>query len=218
MVLARPELLDARPWGARLPAHTSIVLDPLSAGESRELVAASSPSRSPPPPRSTGRRSVGRKSALRRGALRRIVRGRSWGWAPGDGHRGDRLPPRRAAALRARRALLSRGRGTHVLAWCRRCALRRPARRRCARRAGASRPRAARASQSSRRRRGVPLPACADSRRAYSTLPRAERAARHRDVARTSRSAPPPIPVRSPGFSVTTGARRASPRAPCRIS
>ena len=39
MVLARPELLDARPWGARLPAHTSIVLDPLSAGESRELVA-----------------------------------------------------------------------------------------------------------------------------------------------------------------------------------
>ncbi len=39
VVLARPELLDARPWGARLPAHSSVVLDPLSANETRELVA-----------------------------------------------------------------------------------------------------------------------------------------------------------------------------------
>ena len=37
VVLTRPELLDERPWGARLPAHTSIVLDPLSADETREL-------------------------------------------------------------------------------------------------------------------------------------------------------------------------------------
>ena len=37
VVLTRPELLDERPWGARLPAHTSIVLDPLSAPETREL-------------------------------------------------------------------------------------------------------------------------------------------------------------------------------------
>jgi tetratricopeptide (TPR) repeat protein len=37
VVLTRPELLDERPWGARLPAHTSIVLDPLSTAETREL-------------------------------------------------------------------------------------------------------------------------------------------------------------------------------------
>lgn len=37
VVLTRPELLDERPWGARLPAHTSIVLDPLSTEETREL-------------------------------------------------------------------------------------------------------------------------------------------------------------------------------------
>ena len=37
MVLTRPELLDARPWGARLPAHTSIALDPLTSEETREL-------------------------------------------------------------------------------------------------------------------------------------------------------------------------------------
>ena len=39
VVLARPELLDERPWGARLPAHSSVALDPLSADETRELVA-----------------------------------------------------------------------------------------------------------------------------------------------------------------------------------
>jgi class 3 adenylate cyclase/tetratricopeptide (TPR) repeat protein len=37
VVLTRPELLDERPWGARLPAHSSIVLDPLSTAETREL-------------------------------------------------------------------------------------------------------------------------------------------------------------------------------------
>ena len=37
MALTRPELLDARPWGARLPAHTSIALDPLTSEETREL-------------------------------------------------------------------------------------------------------------------------------------------------------------------------------------
>ncbi len=37
LVLTRPELLDERPWGARLPAHTSIVLDPLTTEETREL-------------------------------------------------------------------------------------------------------------------------------------------------------------------------------------
>ena len=37
VVLTRPELLDERPWGARLPAHTSIVLDPLSTPETRQL-------------------------------------------------------------------------------------------------------------------------------------------------------------------------------------
>ncbi len=38
VVLTRPELLDERPWGARLPAHTSVALDPLSPSETRELV------------------------------------------------------------------------------------------------------------------------------------------------------------------------------------
>jgi len=38
VVLARPELLDVRPWGARLPAHTSIALDPLTPDETREMV------------------------------------------------------------------------------------------------------------------------------------------------------------------------------------
>ena len=37
MILARPELLDARPWGARLSAHTSIQLEPLGADEATEL-------------------------------------------------------------------------------------------------------------------------------------------------------------------------------------
>jgi class 3 adenylate cyclase/tetratricopeptide (TPR) repeat protein len=37
VVLSRPELLDERPWGARLPAHTSIALDPLSPNETREM-------------------------------------------------------------------------------------------------------------------------------------------------------------------------------------
>ena len=40
IVLSRPELLDERAWGARLPAHTSIALDPLSDDETRELAAA----------------------------------------------------------------------------------------------------------------------------------------------------------------------------------
>ena len=40
IVLARPELLDERPWGGRLPAHSSVALDPLSADETREMVAA----------------------------------------------------------------------------------------------------------------------------------------------------------------------------------
>jgi class 3 adenylate cyclase/tetratricopeptide (TPR) repeat protein len=39
IVLARPELLDERPWGARLPAHTSIALDPLSPDETRQLAS-----------------------------------------------------------------------------------------------------------------------------------------------------------------------------------
>ena len=37
VALTRPELLDERPWGARLPAHTSVVLDPLSSDETREM-------------------------------------------------------------------------------------------------------------------------------------------------------------------------------------
>ena len=40
IVLSRPELFDERPWGARLPAHTSIALDPLSPGETREMATA----------------------------------------------------------------------------------------------------------------------------------------------------------------------------------
>ena len=39
VVTARPEFLDARSaWGAGLPAHTMITLDPVSAGESVEMV------------------------------------------------------------------------------------------------------------------------------------------------------------------------------------
>ena len=37
MVLTRPELLDVRPWGARLLWHTSIQLEPLSIDETTEL-------------------------------------------------------------------------------------------------------------------------------------------------------------------------------------
>jgi class 3 adenylate cyclase/tetratricopeptide (TPR) repeat protein len=40
IVLARPELHDERPWGARLPAHTSITLDPLSASETLALASS----------------------------------------------------------------------------------------------------------------------------------------------------------------------------------
>ncbi len=40
VVLTRPELFDSQPWGARLPAHTSIALQPLSTEETRELAAA----------------------------------------------------------------------------------------------------------------------------------------------------------------------------------
>ncbi len=40
VVLARPELFDSQPWGARLPAHTSIALQPLSAAETRQLAVA----------------------------------------------------------------------------------------------------------------------------------------------------------------------------------
>jgi class 3 adenylate cyclase/tetratricopeptide (TPR) repeat protein len=37
ILLSRPELLDERPWGARLPEHTSIALDPLTADDARTL-------------------------------------------------------------------------------------------------------------------------------------------------------------------------------------
>jgi class 3 adenylate cyclase/DNA-binding SARP family transcriptional activator len=40
VVLARPELFDHRPWGAGLPAHTSIALDPLGADACRELASS----------------------------------------------------------------------------------------------------------------------------------------------------------------------------------
>jgi class 3 adenylate cyclase/tetratricopeptide (TPR) repeat protein len=40
IALARPELLDERPWGARLPEHTSITLEPLTVAETEVLVSA----------------------------------------------------------------------------------------------------------------------------------------------------------------------------------
>jgi class 3 adenylate cyclase len=40
VVLARPELMDERPWGARLPAHTSVALDPLSPDETKTLAVS----------------------------------------------------------------------------------------------------------------------------------------------------------------------------------
>ena len=40
VVLARPELMDERPWGARLPAHTSVALDPLSPEETKALAVS----------------------------------------------------------------------------------------------------------------------------------------------------------------------------------
>jgi class 3 adenylate cyclase/tetratricopeptide (TPR) repeat protein len=40
IVLARPELLDERPWGARLSEHTSVVLEPLTADETEGLATA----------------------------------------------------------------------------------------------------------------------------------------------------------------------------------
>ena len=39
IALTRPELLDERPWAARLPAHTSIVLGPLAGSEVEAMVA-----------------------------------------------------------------------------------------------------------------------------------------------------------------------------------
>jgi class 3 adenylate cyclase len=45
LALARPEFLDARPsWGSRLPAYSSIPLEPLGEEESRELAARLLPS------------------------------------------------------------------------------------------------------------------------------------------------------------------------------
>ncbi|HET9937378.1 MAG TPA: AAA family ATPase, partial [Gaiella sp.] len=47
LALTRPELLDERPWGAWLPAHTSLVLGPLAAAEvaamASSLVAEATP-------------------------------------------------------------------------------------------------------------------------------------------------------------------------------
>jgi class 3 adenylate cyclase/tetratricopeptide (TPR) repeat protein len=40
VVLARPELMDERPWGGRLPAHTSITLEPLSPDETKALATS----------------------------------------------------------------------------------------------------------------------------------------------------------------------------------
>jgi len=40
VALTRPELFDRRPWGAGLPAHTSIALEPLDAEACRELASA----------------------------------------------------------------------------------------------------------------------------------------------------------------------------------
>jgi len=40
MALTRPELLDERPWGARLPAHTSLVLGPLAAEDVEAMANA----------------------------------------------------------------------------------------------------------------------------------------------------------------------------------
>ena len=40
VVLTRPELLDERAWGARLPAHTSIVLEPLTGADAETMAAA----------------------------------------------------------------------------------------------------------------------------------------------------------------------------------
>ena len=40
MALTRPELLDERTWGAKLPEHTSIVLEPLTDAEADELATS----------------------------------------------------------------------------------------------------------------------------------------------------------------------------------
>ena len=40
LVLARPELLDARPaWGGGLPSYTALPLEPLGGNEARELAS-----------------------------------------------------------------------------------------------------------------------------------------------------------------------------------
>ena len=219
MALTRPELLDERPWGARLPAHTSLVLGPLAAAEVEAMARAR---------RRTRRRTT---SSTGSSSAPRATRSSSRSSRPAlaDGTAAGALPVTVTAAIDARLDALPAALRSHVLVaavvgrtFWRGVARgghgrRRP--RRGARRARAPRPRPARADEPARRRRGVPVPPRPDPRRRLRDAhPHRARGTARRTSPRTSRGAPRATPARSPGCSLTTGARRASRAARCRTS